>query len=93
MRRGTSVIDGPPTARPRPGRVTTPMPGPARSSVSGPAAQSTSAVMRAPSVQSGSSPASFTTTHRLGAPVGLDREGDPAPVGQAHLDLGRRLRR
>ena len=39
-----------------------------QSPVVGPVHQSTSAVMRAPSVQSGSSPASFTTTQRLAAP-------------------------
>ena len=75
MRRGTSVIAGPPTGMPRPGLVTVPMPGPARSSTFGcpaaPAAHSTVAVMRAPWVQSGSSPASFTTTHRLGASASI----------------------
>ena len=71
MRRGTRLMAGAPTGRPRPGRVTVPMPGPARrSDDSFPAfAHDATAVMRAPSVQSGSSPASLTTTAAAGPPL------------------------
>src|SRR5262249_5619661 len=69
MRSGTGLIAGAPTGNPRPGFVIVPTPGPARRRVahSPGAGHSTAAVTRAPSVQSGSSPASFTTTHRAGA--------------------------
>ena len=68
IRRGTGLMAGAPTGRPRPGLVTVPTPTPARSSVLATLgdAHSAVAVTRAPSVQSGSSPASLTTTQRLG---------------------------
>ena len=70
IRSGTAVMDGPPTASPRPGLVTVPTPGPAKKRVSWSARPMlTLAVTRAPSVQSGSSPASLTTTARV-APAG-----------------------
>jgi hypothetical protein len=65
IRLGTGLIAGAPSANPRPSLVMVPTPSPARRTRSSPeSAQRTSAVMRAPSVQSGSSPASFTTTAR-----------------------------
>src|SRR5215207_49419 len=62
MRRGTSFIAGPPTASPNPGFVTTPTPSPRSNSRPGSSFQRTRAVRCAPSVTSGSSPASLTTT-------------------------------
>src|SRR5919112_806737 len=62
MRRGTSFIAGPPTANPKPGRVTRPTPSPRSSSTPGASRQETRAVRLAPCVTSGSSPASLTTT-------------------------------
>ena len=60
--RGTGLIAGPPSSRPRPGLVTTPTPTPPSSSRPGSSRQRTVAVSRAPWVTSGSSPASLTTT-------------------------------
>src|SRR5829696_710741 len=62
MRRGTSFMAGPPTGRPSPGFVTTPTPSPRPSSIPGSSCQETRAVICAPWVTSGSSPASLTTT-------------------------------
>src|SRR5215213_3570752 len=53
---------GPPTGNPRPGLVTIPTPSPLSSSSPGSSRHETRAVRRAPSVTSGSSPASLTTT-------------------------------
>src|SRR5215210_4470944 len=53
---------GPPTGRPRPGLVTRPTPSPLSSSRPGSSRHETRAVRCAPSVTSGSSPASLTTT-------------------------------
>ena len=85
IRCGTGLIAGAPTASPMPGFVIVPTPGPARSSVErkSPDGHSTSAVTRAPSVQSGSSPASFTTTHRFGTALStgkLTRRPDGSPT-------------
>ena len=60
--RGTGLMAGPPSSRPRPGLVTTPTPTPPSSSIPGSSRQRTVAVSRAPCVTSGSSPASLTTT-------------------------------
>src|SRR5579875_1042507 len=68
IRRGTGLMAGAPTGSPSPGLVTVPTPSPA-SKRGGPGEELVSravAVMRAPSVQSGSSPASFTTTAQAG---------------------------
>src|ERR687890_504113 len=62
MRRGTSFMAGPPTGSPRPGLVTTPTPSPWSSSSPRSSRHETWAVRCAPSVTSGSSPASLTTT-------------------------------
>src|SRR5262249_44126403 len=68
IRCGTGLIAGAPTGSPRPGLVTVPTPSPPRNSVRRvlAGAQSTAAVTWAPWVQSGSSPASFTTAQRCG---------------------------
>ena len=60
IRRGTGLIAGPPTVRPRPALVTVPTPTPARKTTS--SAGRTVTVRWAPWVTSGSSPASLTTT-------------------------------
>src|SRR6266508_2878083 len=60
--RGTGLIAGPPTSRPRPGLVTVPTPSPARQVTPGWALGCSRTVRWAPWVTSGSSPASFTTT-------------------------------
>src|SRR5215213_2256447 len=62
MRLGTSFMAGPPTGSPSPGLVTTPTPSPLSSSSPGSSRHETRAVRCAPSVTSGSSPASLTTT-------------------------------
>src|SRR5829696_4473016 len=62
MRRGTSFMAGPPTGSPSPGLVTTPTPSPRSSSSPRCSRHETRAVRRAPSVTSGSSPASLMTT-------------------------------
>ncbi|RAO39907.1 hypothetical protein ONO23_00477 [Micromonospora noduli] len=62
IRRGVSLIAGPPTASPRPGLVTVPTPAPPASRRPGTSVQFTVAVSSAPWVTSGSSPASLTTT-------------------------------
>src|SRR5205807_8547448 len=76
--RGTGLMAGAPTGSPSPGSVIVPTPSPARRSCpetsAGP--NSTVAVMRAPSVQSGSSPASFTTTASNGSPDGPGSTGN-----------------
>src|SRR5437763_9056036 len=84
-RRGTGLIAGSPTARPSPGLVIVPTPGPARSCgpVDPVGAHSAEAVMRAPSVQSGSSPASFTTIARAGASPGSTPNSTRRPSGGA----------
>ena len=62
--RGTGLMAGPPTSRPRPGRVTVPTPTPPRSSMSGWWFHRTVAWISAPWVTSGSSPASLITPQR-----------------------------
>src|SRR5215210_2395501 len=62
MRRGTSFMAGPPTGSPSPGLVTTPTPSPRSTSSPCSSRHETRAVRCAPSVTSGSSPASLTTT-------------------------------
>ena len=63
--RGAGLIAGSPTASGRPGRVTVPTPSPARKPIPEPgAAQATSAMISAPWVTSGSSPASLTMPAR-----------------------------
>src|SRR5215217_2163832 len=62
IRRGTSFMAGPPTGSPSPGLVTTPTPSPRSSSSPRCSRHETRAVRRAPSVTSGSSPASLMTT-------------------------------
>src|SRR5215213_3112010 len=62
MRLGTSFMAGPPTGSPSPGLVTTPTPSPLSSSSPCSSRHETRAVRCAPSVTSGSSPASLTTT-------------------------------
>src|SRR5215213_5127015 len=62
MRLGTSFMAGPPTGSPSPGLVTAPTPSPLSSSSPGSSRHETRAVRCAPSVTSGSSPASLTTT-------------------------------
>src|SRR5215210_1336330 len=62
MRRGTAFMADPPTGSPSPGLVTTPTPSPRSSSRPGSSRHETRAVRCAPSVTSGSSPASLTTT-------------------------------
>src|SRR5215210_2349613 len=64
---------GPPTGRPRPGLVTRPTPSPLSSSSPGSSRHETRAVRCAPSVTSGSSPASFTTTASAQAPPSSHR--------------------
>src|SRR5215212_1060601 len=59
---------GPPTGNPRPGLVTSPTPSPLSSSSPGSPRHETRAVRCAPSVTSGSSPASLTTTTSAHAP-------------------------
>ena len=60
--RGPGLIAGSPTDRGNPGRVTTPTPSPAMNSTPEPASpRQTEARIRAPSVTSGSSPASLIT--------------------------------
>src|SRR6266498_2514089 len=61
-RRGTGLIAGPPSSRPRPGLVTVPTPSPPSSRRPGSARRLRRTVRWAPSVTSGSSPASLTTT-------------------------------
>ncbi len=88
MRRGTELMAGAPTGRPKPGRVIVPTPGPARSSEDlSPCLHDTDAVMRAPWVQSGSSPASFTTTHVVG-PSASTAKVTRAPPGSATSTSG-----
>src|ERR671921_2431383 len=62
MGRGASFMAAPPTGGPTPGFVTTPTPPPRPSSIPGSSCQETRAVICAPWVTSGSSPASLTTT-------------------------------
>src|SRR5829696_4208281 len=62
IRRGTAFMAGPPTGSPSPGLVTTPTPSPRSSSSPCSSRHETRAVRWAPSVTSGSSPASLTTT-------------------------------
>src|SRR5438477_419732 len=78
MARGTGLMAGAPTGRPSPGSVMVPTPSPARSSCPGESgsAKVTVAVIRAPSVQSGSSPASFTTTASNASPDGPGSTGN-----------------
>src|SRR5918994_2798044 len=83
MRRGTSFIAGPPTASPSPGLVTTPTPSPRSRCIPGSSHGETRAVRCAPSVTSGSSPASLTTTASAQAP--------PSPTSQR--STGKRTRR
>src|SRR5918993_1756598 len=68
MRRGTAFIAGPPTGSPSPGLVTTPTPSPRSRSSPGSSRHEARAVRWAPSVTSGSSPASLTTTASVQAP-------------------------
>src|ERR671916_2450979 len=68
MRRGIAFIAGPPTGSPSPGLVTTPTPSPRSRSSPGSSRHEARAVRGAPSVTSGSSPASFTTTASVQAP-------------------------
>ncbi len=84
---------GPPTARPRPGIVTVPTPSPARYTrrPGWCGSKRKSTVRRAPSVQSGSSPANFTTTacaRQFVAAAILHRKGRPAAIGQQAFNLG-----
>ncbi len=81
IRLGTGLMAGAPTGRPSPGLVTVPTPMPASSSVSGAADHSAVTVMRAPSVQSGSSPASFTTTQRFDASASTGK-ATRSPLGR-----------
>src|SRR5215204_2342065 len=62
IRRGTSFMAGPPTGSPSPGLVTTPTPSPRSSPSPCSSRHETRAVRWAPSVTSGSSPASLMTT-------------------------------
>src|SRR5215212_4264530 len=62
MRRGTSFMAGPPTGSPSPGLVTMPTPSPRSRTSPRSSRHETRAVRWAPSVTSGSSPASLTTT-------------------------------
>src|ERR687890_418956 len=62
IRRGTAFMAGPPTGSPSPGLVTRPTPSPRSSSSPGSSRHETRAVRWAPSVTSGSSPASLMTT-------------------------------
>src|ERR687898_150306 len=62
MRLGTAFMAGPPTGSPSPGLVTTPTPSPRSTSSPCSSRHETWAVRWAPSVTSGSSPASLTTT-------------------------------
>src|SRR5271165_3423582 len=88
IRRGTGLMAGPPTGRPSPGLVIVPIPGPLASSLSpAPSRQVTSAVIRAPSVQSGSSPASLTTTAVGGRPGGTGPA--PSTAKATRFPLGR----
>src|SRR6266568_4534813 len=80
-RRGTGLIAGPPTTRPRPGRVTVPTPSPPSSRSPGSARRLRRAVSCAPLVTSGSSPASLTTT----------ASAQPSP--SSHLATGNETRR
>src|ERR687894_2604407 len=68
MRRGMAFIAGPPTGSPSPGLVTTPTPSPRSRSSPGSSRHEARAVRWAPSVTSGSSPASLTTTASVQAP-------------------------
>ena len=84
--RGTGLMAGPPSSRPRPGLVTTPTPTPPSSSIPGSLRQRTVAVSRAPCVTSGSSPASLTTTASAVSSgvrrAGVHGEADPRPDGR-----------
>src|SRR5579871_713520 len=62
--RGIGLIAGPPTSSPNPGFVTLATPAPPSIATPGSPCSSTSAMSSAPCVQSGSSPASFTTLQR-----------------------------
>src|SRR4028119_1835419 len=83
IRRGTSFIAGPPTASPSPGLVTTPTPSPRSRCIPGSSHGETRAVRCAPSVTSGSSPASLTTTASAQVPS--------SPT--SHRSTGKRTRR
>jgi len=88
IRLGTGLIARAPSASPSPGLVMVPTPSPARRMLSSLAsAQSTSAVMRAPSVQSGSSPASFTTATEAQVRGPTTAKPFPASDDGAHLGL------
>ncbi len=91
--RGTGLIAGAPSSRPRPGLVTTPTPTPPSSSIPAGSRQLTVAVRCAPCVTSGSSPASLTTTASACSArmqdhdAGLDREPDARPGRQRDLHV------
>src|SRR5579884_3857428 len=89
MRRGTGLIAGAPTGRPKPGKVMVPIPGPAtrREAFSPDGRHETDAVIRAPLVQSGSSPASLTTTQLAGSTDSTGNE-TRVPLGRATSTSG-----
>ena len=73
IRRGTGLIAGSPTGTGRPGSVTCPTPSPPARMIPGSACQATVACNSAPSVTSGSSPASLITPQRTPSAVRSQR--------------------
>ena len=79
--RGAGLIAGSPTASERPARVTVPTPSPAANPMPEPgAAHAVSAIISAPCVMSGSSPASLTTPARAPVPLSSARASGKVAV-------------
>src|SRR6266516_5547962 len=85
--RGTGLIAGPSTGKPRPGRVTVPTPSPPSRRTPGPASSVTLAVRWAPWVTSGSSPASLTTI------ASAQRPSAPGPGARVQRSTAKATRR